>query len=168
MNIQKDSHSLIDEHHQHDIGCESSHPSPTLRNRKKKNILFDRIDSSTKEDWFNKDGLKMLYQEGINNYRLTHVAANYDFAYRPFEDKMLLQKKDKKLLEMTENGIRGSPEKSKERFINKIFDHQRKRGSEAGNNEGCIQNFQVRDQVIKLGDVTACSIKAHFSHESDY
>lgn len=120
-----------------DLGATNVHRSPTMLHKQKRSFLIERIDSSTRDDWFNKIEGTHVYHHDITNFRLQHQAANYDFAYRPFEEKMIKQKKKKDLIEKQRNGYVGSPEKSNERFINKLFDFRRKKASEIGNNEGC-------------------------------
>ena len=50
-------------------------------------------------------------------------------------------------------GVRGNPERSNDRFINKIFDHGRKNTQEAMTTNGCDLEFAVRDLIMGVGTV---------------
>ena len=50
-------------------------------------------------------------------------------------------------------GVRGSPERSNERFVNKIFDYNRRNAREAMTTNGCDIEYGVRDTVMAVGIV---------------
>jgi hypothetical protein len=50
-------------------------------------------------------------------------------------------------------GVRGSPERSNERFVNKIFDFKRRNAKEAMTTNGCDIEYGVRDTVMAVGKV---------------
>jgi hypothetical protein len=86
-------------------------------------------------------------------YQLTDVAKAYDFIHRPFDDKIIQATKDRDLFKKQMYGIRGSPEKSNYRYINKIFDHGRKNAKEAMNCHGCDLEYAIREILMKVGDI---------------
>jgi hypothetical protein len=50
-------------------------------------------------------------------------------------------------------GIRGAPEQSNYRHINKIFDYGRKNAKEAGNCHGCDLEYAIREILLGVGHV---------------
>ena len=50
-------------------------------------------------------------------------------------------------------GVRGSPERSNERFVNKIFDYGRKNTKEANTTNGCDIEYAIRDILMGVGSV---------------
>ena len=65
-------------------------------------------------------------------FRLTEKAQNYSYVHRPFEDALLRAKKERDVFKKEMYGVKGSPKRSADRHINKIFDHGRQRSKETG------------------------------------
>ena len=74
---------------------------------------------------------------------------------------MVKVRKKRDLMRKQKRGCTGSPEKSNERLINKLFDFRRKKAIEIGNIEGIVMNYKIREKLTrKVSDTQACSIKA--------
>lgn len=71
------------------------------------------------------DGDASMSALGGPNYRLVEEAVKYGFLHKPFEDKTTRQKYERDELARQMHGLRGDPQYSAQRFINKIFDHNR-------------------------------------------
>ena len=86
-------------------------------------------------------------------YQLTDVAKGYDYLHRPYDDKIIQATKERDLLKKQMYGIRGAPEQSSYRHINKIFDYGRKNAKEAGNCHGCDLEYAIREILLGVGQV---------------
>tara|TARA_B110000285_G_C15107141_1_gene608708 strand:- start:863 stop:1246 length:384 start_codon:yes stop_codon:yes gene_type:complete len=86
-------------------------------------------------------------------FQLTDKAKQYDFLHRPFDDKIVQATKERDLFKKQMYGIRGSPDKSNYRYINKIFDYGRKNAKEAMNTHGCDLDYTIRELLMKVGEV---------------
>tara|TARA_B110000305_G_C18913062_1_gene391582 strand:- start:252 stop:449 length:198 start_codon:yes stop_codon:yes gene_type:complete len=49
------------------------------------------------------------------------------------------------------HGVRGSPERSQDRFINKVFDHKRTNQLGLNGCVGCDIDYQTRESVMAVG-----------------
>jgi len=84
-------------------------------------------------------------------FRLTSQATKYDYAHRPFEDRMTKGQREKEDMMLVKTGCKGNPERSDERYINKLFDKQRTKSKDVGSTQGCDLTFAVRESVMKVG-----------------
>ena len=91
--------------------------------------------------------------EPYAGFRLCETALGYDFAHRPFEDKMKKARKDKDQFQKEMYGLRGSPKRSQDRHVNKLFDHSRRNTRNLGMCDGCDVNYSMREQVMTVGKV---------------
>ena len=91
--------------------------------------------------------------EPYAGFRLCETALGYDFAHRPFEDKMKKARKDKDQFQKEMYGLRGSPKRSQDRHVNKLFDHSRRNTRNLGMCDGCDVNYSIREQVMTVGKV---------------
>lgn len=67
--------------------------SPDFRNKQKLTEKFNKTLNEKSQAGSQIDFERAVY----DGYRLTDQAVNYDFAYRPFDDKMIKAKQEKDL-----------------------------------------------------------------------
>lgn len=56
-------------------------------------------------------------------------------------------------------GVRGSPKRSEDRHLSKVFDHGRVKAKEVEGTLGCDEIYDVRDLTMKVGSCTRGGLK---------